>query len=130
MAEFWEGGYAYYATALLLVIGLYAIVVKRNLVKKLIGLNIMQAAIILTWVASATRPDATVPVLDAHGEHGEQVVDPAEYLNPLPHTLMLTAIVVGVATTGVAFALLISIYRRYGTLDETELLEQMRGESG
>ncbi|MDJ0769779.1 MAG: cation:proton antiporter subunit C [Ilumatobacter sp.] len=133
MAEFWDGGYAYYATALLLVIGLYAILVKRNLVKKLIGLNIMQAAIILTWVASATRPDATVPVLDTHGEHGEhgeQVVDPAEYLNPLPHTLMLTAIVVGVATTGVAFALLISIYRRYGTLDEAELLEQMRGEPG
>lgn len=130
MAEFWDGGYAYYATALLLVIGFYAILVKRNLVKKLIGLNILQAAIILTWVASATRPDATVPVLDTHGEHGKQVTDPTEYLNPLPHTLMLTAIVVGVATTGVAFALLISIYRRYGTLDEAELLELMRGEPG
>jgi multicomponent Na+:H+ antiporter subunit C len=128
MAEFLDGGYAYYATALLLVIGFYAILLKRNLVKKLIGLNIVQAAIILMWVASATRPDATVPVLDTHGEHGDQVVDASDYLNPLPHTLMLTAIVVGVATTGVAFALLISIYRRYGTLDETELLEQMRGE--
>ena len=131
MAEFWEGGYAYVATALLLVIGLYAVLVKRNLVKKLIGLNIMQAAIILTWVASATRPDATVPVLDSHGHHGaEALVDAAEYINPLPHTLMLTAIVVGVATTGVAFALLISIYRRYGTLDEAELLQRMRGEAG
>jgi len=134
MAEFWDGGYAYVATALLLVIGLYAVLVKRNLVKKLIGLNIMQAAIILTWVAAATRPDATVPVLDTHGEHGhhgaETVVAAADYLNPLPHTLMLTAIVVGVATTGVAFALLISIYRRYGTLDEGELLRRMRGEAG
>jgi len=128
MAEFWDGGYAYVATALLLVIGLYAVLVKRNLMKKLIGLNIMQAAIILTWVASATRPDATVPVLETEGHHGAAgAIEAAEYLNPLPHTLMLTAIVVGVATTGVAFALLISIYRRYGTLDEARLLREMRG---
>lgn len=118
--------FAYVATAVLLVIGLYAILTKKNLMKKLIGLNILQAAIILTWVAAATRKDATVPVLDSHGHGAHEVVDAAEYLNPLPHTLMLTAIVVGVATTGVAFALLISIYRRYGTLDEPELLEKMR----
>lgn len=130
MAEFWEGGYAYVATALLLVIGLYAVLVKRNLMKKLIGLNIVQAAIILTWVASATRPDATVPVLETGGHHGAAgVIEATEYLNPLPHTLMLTAIVVGVATTGVAFALLISIYRRYGTLDEARLLREMRGDA-
>ncbi len=128
MGDFWGGGYAYAATAALLVIGLYAILVKRNLVKKLIGLNILQAAIILTWVATATKPDATVPVLESHS--GEHLVEAADYLNPLPHTLMLTAIVVGVATTGVAFALLISIFRRYGTLDEGELLGEMRNGGG
>ncbi len=113
-------------SAVLLVIGLYAILTKQNLMKKLIGLNIVQAAIILIWVAAATKEDATVPVLDSPGHGAQPVVEAADYLNPLPHTLMLTAIVVGVATTGVAFALLISIYRRYGTLDEPELLDKMR----
>lgn len=137
MREFLLGHYAYVAIALLLVIGLYAILTKRNLLKKLIGLNILQAAIILIWVASATKSGATVPVLrDAHGAahgaaHGvEHALEAAGYINPLPHTLMLTAIVVGVATTGVAFALLISIYRRYGTLDEDELLRRMKGGQG
>ncbi|MFO7767935.1 MAG: cation:proton antiporter subunit C [bacterium] len=126
MREFFLGHYAYIAIALLLVIGLYAILTKRNLVKKLIGLNIVQAAIILIWVAAATKEGATVPVLE--GAHGaEHAIEAAHYINPLPHTLMLTAIVVGVATTGVAFALLISIFRRYGTLDEEELLRRMRG---
>ena len=123
MRDFLLGHYAYAAALLLMVIGLYAILVKRNLVKTLIGLNILQAAIILIWVASAPREDATVPVLEGHG--AGHAIDAADYLNPLPHTLMLTAIVVGVATTGVAFALLISIFRRYGTLDETELLREM-----
>ena len=129
MREYLLGHYAYIAVALLLVIGLYAILTKRNLVKKLIGLNILQAAIILIWVASATREGATVPVLEAaHDAAGgaEHAIEAAHYINPLPHTLMLTAIVVGVATTGVAFALLISIYRRYGTLDEDELLRRMQ----
>jgi multicomponent Na+:H+ antiporter subunit C len=128
MRDFLLGHYAYAAAVLLMVIGLYAILVKRNLVKKLIGLNILQAAIILIWVASATREDATVPVLEGHG--AGHAIDAAEYLNPLPHTLMLTAIVVGVATTGVAFALLISIFRRYGTLDEAELLREMSEAGG
>lgn len=131
MGDFWSGDYAYAATALLLAIGLYAALVKRNLVKKLIGLSIMQSAIVITWVATATRPGATVPVLQTGGHGGEHAaVVAAEYANPLPHTLMLTAIVVGVATAGVAFALLISIHRRYGTLDERALLAAMRDGEG
>lgn len=126
MTDLLLANYAFVGAAVLLVIGLYAILTKQNLMKKLIGLNIVQAAIILIWVAAATKEDATVPVLESHGNGAHPVVDAADYLNPLPHTLMLTAIVVGVATTGVAFALLISIYRRYGTLDEGELLDKMR----
>ena len=57
-----------------------------------------------------------------------EVIETAKYINPLPHTLMLTAIVVGVATTGVAFALVIMIYKRYKTLNETELLKRMKKE--
>lgn len=113
--------YAYAASIAVIAIGLFALIAKRNLMKKLIGLTIVQAGVILLWVASATRPDATVPVLlDTHGP-----IIPTDYVNPLPHTLMLTAIVVGVATTGVAFALLISIHQRYGTLHEPELLDRI-----
>jgi multicomponent Na+:H+ antiporter subunit C len=143
MLDFFLGHYAYLFLMALFVIGLYGVITKRNLVKKLIGLNIFQSAVILIYVASASKWNATVPILEqtgvSHGggaEGGHEVahdaalsvqsaVEAAHYINPLPHTLMLTAIVVGVATTGVALALLITIHRRYGTLDETELLERM-----
>lgn len=124
--DFPVANHIYVAAILVLAIGLYGIVAKRNLMKKLIGLNIVQAAVIIIWVAGASRRGATVPVLEDPGHGSGLIVDAAAYINPLPHTLMLTAIVVGVATTGVAFALLITIYRRYGTLDEQDLLDEMR----
>lgn len=124
MLDFFLGHYAYLFLMALFVIGLYGVITKRNLVKKLIGLNIFQSAVILIYVASASKWNATVPILeDAGSSHG--AIEAAHYINPLPHTLMLTAIVVGVATTGVALALLITIHRRYGTLDELELLDRM-----
>ena len=124
MLEFFLGHYAYLFLMALFVIGLYGVITKRNLVKKLIGLNIFQSAVILIYVASASKWNATVPILEETGDaHG--AIEAAGYINPLPHTLMLTAIVVGVATTGVALALLITIHRRYGTLDESELLDRM-----
>lgn len=114
--------YTHWVIMVLLVVGLYGMMLKRNLVKKLIGLNILQTAIILLWVAAAYKRGATVPVLDpARGAE-----DAALYMNPLPQTLMLTAIVVGAAITAVGLALLIAIYRRFGTLDEDVLLERMR----
>ncbi len=122
MIDFILGHYGYWFTFILMMIGLYGMTVKKNLVKKLIGMNIFQVSIIIFYVACAVKWGGTVPVLDpAIG-----VADTARYINPLPHTLMLTAIVVGVATTGVAFALVISIYKRYQTLDETVLLERMK----
>lgn len=108
-------------TTALLVIGLYGMLGKRNLLKKVIGMNIFQTAIFLFFIHRGSRPGATVPVWDPH-----IATDAAGYINPLPHVLILTAIVVGVATTGVALALLITIYRRYGTLEETRILERMR----
>lgn len=135
MLDFFLGHYAYLFLMALFVVGLYGVVTKRNLVKKLIGLNIFQSAIILIYVAGASKWNATVPILEGSGaSHGDAggaqeaahgAIEAAHYINPLPHTLMLTAIVVGVATTGVALALLITIHRRYGTLDESELLERM-----
>jgi multicomponent Na+:H+ antiporter subunit C len=122
MLEFFLGHYAYWFVVVLLTIGLYGMLLKRNLVKKLIGMTVFQTSIILFWVAGSSKWGATVPVHDPAIPHG----DAANYLNPLPHTLMLTAIVVGVATLGVALALLIGIYRNYRTLDEDVLIDRMQ----
>lgn len=122
MTELIRDHYGYWFCFLLLTIGLYGMLVKRNLVKKVIGLSIFQAAIILFFVQLAYKDGGTVPVLDPLLDT-DQVEN---YLNPLPHTLMLTAIVVGVATVGVAFALLIRVYRGFQTLDEDTLRERMK----
>ena len=122
MLDFFMGHYAYWFTIILLAIGLYGMLLKKNLVKKTIGLSIFQAGVILFFVSVAMKDGATVPVKD----YDLPVSDVANYLNALPHTLMLTAIVVGVATLGVAFALLINIYNRYGTLNEEELLDKIQ----
>jgi multicomponent Na+:H+ antiporter subunit C len=114
--------YDYWFIIVLLVMGLYGMILKRNLVKKLIGMTIFQASIILFFIASASKYNATVPIYTPSIPN----TDVASYINPLPHTLMLTAIVVGVATLGVAFALLVLIYNRYKTLDEQELIEKMK----
>src|SRR5660398_223741 len=96
--------------------------VKNNLVKKLIGMSIFQSAVILFFVAGASKHGATVPIL----EETLGLEDASLYANPLPHTLMLTAIVVSVATTGVALAILQAIYKRHGTLEEDEVMERMQ----
>lgn len=121
MIDFFLGHYAYWFTVILLCVGLYGILFKKNLIKKTIGLSIFQISVVLFFVSIASKWDATVTVRDA-SIPVEQV---SSYLNPLPHTLMLTAIVVGVATLGVAFTLLIAIYNRYNTLDEQELLDKI-----
>lgn len=106
----------------LLAIGLYGVLSKHNLMKKVIGLNIFQSSIILFFISGAARWNATVPVL----EPGSGIAP--SYPDPLPHVLMLTAIVVMVATLGVGLSILILIYRRYHTLDESEILQRMSRE--
>ncbi len=122
MLEFFTGHYAYWFTIILLCIGLYGILFKKNLIKKTIGLAILQISVVMYFVSIANKWGATVTTLDPN----IPVEDVANYLNPLPHTLMLTAIVVGVATLGVAFTLLIAIYNRYETLDEEELIDKIQ----
>jgi len=122
MTDFLLGHYVYWSIIVLLMIGLYGMIFKNNLAKKLIGMIIFQVSIIMFYVASAVKWSATVPVLDpAIG-----VADAAKYISPLQHCLMLTAIVVGVATSGVAFSLAILIYRHYKTLEESDLMEHMK----
>ncbi|MCP3875957.1 MAG: cation:proton antiporter subunit C, partial [Desulfobacteraceae bacterium] len=86
------------------------------------GLNILQTAIILFFVSIGAKRDATIPILEHHNNHTIQAIN---YINPLPHVLMLTAIVVAVATLGVALAMAVKIYRDMGTIEEDKILLQM-----
>ncbi len=122
MIDFFLGHYGYWFAILLMCLGLYGAIMKKNLIKKLIGITIFQTSIIIFFVASSSKWGATVPIFDEK----IGVANTAKYINPLPHTLMLTAIVVGVATMGVAFALVISIFQKYKTLDESVLLKRMK----
>ncbi|WP_324661837.1 cation:proton antiporter subunit C [Haloarcula sediminis] len=106
--------YNYYAVVLLLGIGLYTLIESPNLVKKVIGMNIFQTGIFLFFVTLAYRTGGNPPVVTDGG---------GPYVSPLPHVLILTAIVVGVALTAVALALIVRIYSEYGTLDEDTLEE-------
>jgi multicomponent Na+:H+ antiporter subunit C len=130
MADFihaFLGHYNNWAFILLLMIGFYAMIAKNNLVKKVIGMSIFQTAIILFYVSMAVKKNATIPILDHGHGHGdvELAIDVAAYASPLPHVLMLTAIVVGVATLGVALAIIQKIHRTYDTIEEDEIMEKI-----
>jgi len=124
--EFIIGKYNYWVYIILMMIGFFAMIAKKNLAKKLVGMNIFQTAIILFFVSTGSKSGATIPIIEhGHGEAAHQAVNVAHYINPLPHVLMLTAIVVMVSTFGVALALLIILYRKYGTLEEDEIFEAL-----
>jgi multicomponent Na+:H+ antiporter subunit C len=123
--------YNYWIYITLMMIGLYAMIAKNNLVKKIVGMNIFQTAIILFYVSIGAKKGATIPIIEhAHGDaHGavSHTIEVTHYINPLPHVLMLTAIVVSVATLGVALALAIKVYNRHKTLEEDEIIDQIKG---
>jgi multicomponent Na+:H+ antiporter subunit C len=101
--------------------GFYIMVTRYNLVKKLIGMYLVQTSVIFFLVSISVKKGATIPILLSTTEP----VQAANYVNPFPHVLTLTAIVVGVATLGVGLALCAAIYRKYGSLDEEEILERL-----
>jgi len=112
----------YWGQIVLMMIGLYVVIARDNLVKKVMGLNILQAAVILFFVSMGKVRGGTPPILlehgagGGHGGSGEVL-----YSNPLPHVLMLTAIVVGIATTALALSLIVRIQQEYGTTEEDEI---------
>lgn len=134
--------YNYWVCIVLLMIGLYAMIAKKNLIKKLIGMSIFQTAIILFYVSMGVKSDATIPVLhhevdevqvevaaetQESGPPLESVgIDPSHYANPLPHVLMLTTIVVGVSIFGLALAITQRIHGEYGTLEEDKIVAQIK----
>jgi multicomponent Na+:H+ antiporter subunit C len=114
--------YAYWVAIGLLMVGLYTMVAQRNLVKKLIGMTIFQTAIILFFLLLSVKRGATLPILEPG------LLDPARYMNPLPHVLMLTAIVVAVATSGMALAIVVRLQARYGSVEEDVIAETIARE--
>jgi multicomponent Na+:H+ antiporter subunit C len=116
--------YNFWAYIVLMMVGLYAMIAKGNLIKKLMGLGIFQTAIMLFYVAIGSKAGGTIPIL--LDTHSQELIDFADYINPLPHVLMLTAIVVSVATLGVALALVQRIFDVHGTLEEDEILEKIK----
>jgi len=109
------GLYNYWIVVVLMMIALYVVISSGNLVKKVIGLNIFQTSVFILYITLGKLEGGSAPILT------EGV---ARYANPLPHVLILTAIVVGVATTALALALVVRIHRAYGTIEEEEIHKQ------
>jgi multicomponent Na+:H+ antiporter subunit C len=111
--------YAYWVTIFLMISGMYIVVARGNLLKKLIGLGIFQTSVYLLYIAPGKLVGGTAPIV-ADGF--------TTYSNPLPHVLILTAIVVGVATLALGLAIVVRIREAYGTIEEDEILAQDRAE--
>jgi multicomponent Na+:H+ antiporter subunit C len=113
----WVGLYNYWIVVFLMIAGLYIVIARGNLIKKLVGLNVFQASVFILYITMGKIEGGTAPIIEA----GIKV-----YSNPIPHVLILTAIVVGVATLAVGLALVVRINEAYGTIEEDELEEQER----
>ncbi|MBD3609302.1 MAG: cation:proton antiporter subunit C [Gammaproteobacteria bacterium] len=107
--------YNYWIFIFLMMTGFYIVIAQGNLIKKVIGLNIFQTSVFLLYISMGKVANGTAPILIEGG---------APYSNPLPHVLILTAIVVGVSTTAVAMALIVRIQEAYGTIEEQDIHEQ------
>ncbi|MDH3671809.1 MAG: cation:proton antiporter subunit C [Gammaproteobacteria bacterium] len=108
----WLGLYNYWIVIFLMMAGFYVVIVRGNVVKKIVGLNLFQTAVFILYISMSKVQGGTAPIVEP-----EFVV----YSNPLPHVLILTAIVVAVATTALALALTVRIKESYGTVEEDEI---------
>ena len=110
------GLYHYWVFAVLLMIGFYAVISKSNLIKKLIGLSIFQAAVFLLYITMGKVAGGTAPIIQAGVEN-------AVFSNPLPQVLILTAIVVGISTTALGLGIVVRIKEEYGSIEERDIQE-------
>lgn len=109
------GLYNYWAVIFLMMTGFYVVISSDNLVKKIIGLNVFQTSVFILYISMGKVEGGTAPIIT----EGARV-----YSNPLPHVLILTAIVVAVATTALGLALVVRIHKAYGTVEESEIHTQ------
>jgi multicomponent Na+:H+ antiporter subunit C len=108
----------YWLFIVLMMTGLYIVVAKGNLVKKIVGLNMFQTAVFMLYISMGKVDGGTAPIFPV-----DMNIDPSVvYSNPLPHVLILTAIVVGIATTSLGLALIVRIREEYGTIEEDRIL--------
>jgi multicomponent Na+:H+ antiporter subunit C len=117
--EFIVGHMNYWLFIVLMMTGLYVVVAKGNLVKKIVGLNVFQVSVFMLYISIGKVTGGTAPIFPT-----DMNIDPAVvYSNPLPHVLILTAIVVGVATTSLGLALIVRIREEYDSIEEDAILE-------
>ena len=109
------GHFTYYVTVFLMIAGLFIVIARGNLIKKLVGLGIFQTSVYLLYIAPSKLVGGTAPILSANY---------TVYSNPLPHVLILTAIVVGVATLALGLALAVRIREAYDSIEEDEILRR------
>ena len=107
------GKYNYWIFILLMMTGFYVVIARGNLVKKIVGLNVFQASVFLLYISMGKILGGTAPILDEARDY--------VFSNPLPHVLILTAIVVGVATTALGLAFVVRINEAYGTIEEDDI---------
>jgi multicomponent Na+:H+ antiporter subunit C len=115
MIDIIVGHYNYWVVIFLIMAGFYTVIDRGNLIKKIAGLSIFQTSVFLRYISIGYVSDGTTPII-AEGF--------TRYSNPLPHVLILTAIVVGVSTTALGLALIVRINEAYGTIEEDEIHEQ------
>lgn len=108
----WVGMYNYWVVIVIMMAGMYIMIARRNLIKKLIGLSVFQTSIFYLYITMSKVDGGSAPILKDGIE---------QYSNPLPHVLILTAIVVGVATMAVGLALVVRIHDEYGSIEEDEI---------
>lgn len=111
------GLFNYWAVVFLMMVGFYTVIARGNLVKKLIGLSIFQTSVFILYISMGKITGGTPPYLISGEDH-------VVYSNPIPHVLILTAIVVGVATTSVGLSLVVRIKEAYGTIEEDEIQDE------
>ena len=109
------GLYNYWIVVVLMMVGFYIVIAHGNLIKKIVGLSIFQTSVFIFYISMAKVDGGTAPIL----AEGIQ-----QYSNPLPHVLILTAIVVGIATTALGLALAVRIKEAYGSIEEEEIQEK------
>ncbi len=107
--------YNYWIVVFLMMTGFYIVISANNLVKKIVGLNVFQTSVFMLYISMGKVDGGTAPIVT----EGVTL-----YSNPLPHVLILTAIVVGVATTAVGLSLIVRIKRAYGTVEENEFKDK------
>ena len=119
------GQWNYFLVIALMMIGFYAVIARGNMVKKMVGLTIFQTSVFMLYISMGKVTNGTAPILT-----GADIADGAQtlYANPLSHVLILTAIVVGVATTAVGYALIIRVYESYGTIEDDDLIKMIEAE--